>query len=254
MTRRVFFLHHREVGKETEVVLSREVSHHITRVLRLREGDHIELRDESGQSWKARISKIEKKGVRVSLIEKVFLNAEPPVSILLFLALARPDRVDLAVRQATELGARKIVLFSSSRSPYRIEKSRISDRVLRWEKIAREAVCQCGRRFPPEICYIHDFRDILMLLDEEVKNGPESLKIVAAEDAHENLYSVIENEKKPEKVAIAIGPEGGWTTSEISAFESSKWRLVSFGPRILRYETAVVVALALCQFLWGDMG
>jgi 16S rRNA (uracil1498-N3)-methyltransferase len=58
---------------------------------------------------------------------------------------------------------------------------------------------------------------------------------------------------KPDTVAIAVGPEGGWTEEEIAMFESRKWIPVSLGPRILRYETAVVVMLSLCQFLWGDM-
>ncbi|MGC8719333.1 MAG: RsmE family RNA methyltransferase [Thermodesulforhabdaceae bacterium] len=256
MTRRIFFLPRRLVEGKPEVILPEDISHQIVRVLRLSKGDTIELRDEDGRSWKAEIVELAKKGVRVSLTEEVFSETESPLDLILLLALARSDRVDLAIRQATELGVKKIFLFSSARSPYRIEKFRISDKVSRWGKIVKEAVCQCRRRVPPEIDYIGTTKETLEFVDMKVSSSEKHLKIVASEylDDHTcDFGRLAEKVKAPETVLVAIGPEGGWTMEELDFFRHSGWHPVSCGPRILRYETAVVTALSLCQFLWGDM-
>lgn len=256
MTRQSFFLHGYIVGDEIEIELPQDVSHHIVRVLRLRRDDVIEVRDESGRSWKARISETTGKRVRVLLIEEVFLGNEPPVDLWLFLALARSDRVDLAIRQATELGVQKIALFPSARSQYRIHDSKILDKISRWTKIAKEAICQCRRQHFPEIFYFPSFLEALSFAEKKMGFGEDILKIVATESCQNRLtrHISINRPKRFEKIAISIGPEGGWSEEEKLSFESKGWIPVSLGPRILRYETAVVVALSLCQFLWGDLG
>lgn len=256
MTRQSFFLHGRFIRDETEIELPQDVSHHIARVLRLWRDDIVEIRDESGRSWKARISKIAGKRVWVSLIEEVFLGNEPPIDIWLFLALARSDRVDLAIRQATELGVQEIVLFPSARSQYNIDASKISDKISRWTKIAKEALCQCRRQYFPRIFYFPTLHEALSFAEKEAGFQGEFLKIVAAEGCLNKLPKYISKDtlKLFEKIAVAIGPEGGWSSEERLAFESKGWVPISLGPRILRYETAVVVALSLCQFLWGDLG
>jgi 16S rRNA (uracil1498-N3)-methyltransferase len=251
MTRQVFFLPSIIADKNKEIVLPPEVSHQILRVLRLGRGDVIELRDESGRSWKAEIVRVSKKLVQVALLEEVFYATESPLGVKLFLALARSDRVDLAVRQATELGVKEIILFPSARSPYRLEQPKIQDRTLRWDKIAREAVCQCRRVEVPRIFYKKDLEEVMTFVESE---SGDILRIVASEmNGSHGMGIFLSADVKPDTVAIAVGPEGGWTEEEIAMFESRKWIPVSLGPRILRYETAVVVMLSLCQFLWGDM-
>ncbi|MEJ5300116.1 MAG: RsmE family RNA methyltransferase [Thermodesulforhabdaceae bacterium] len=253
MTRQVFFLPSGIADKvDEEIVLPADLSHQIVRVLKLEKGDLIELKDESGRTWRAQITHVSKKGVRVTLLDEVFHAAESPLEVTLFMAIARSDRVDLAIRQATELGVKEIVLFPSARSPYRLEKLKVQDRVSRWSKIAQEAVCQCRRVKVPNIWYGNGLDEIL----DYAENGEDYniLKLVASEmDELPGVGAFFQSGIKPSSVAVAIGPEGGWAEEELSAFKSRKWVPISLGPRILRYETAMVAIVVLCQFLWGDM-
>ncbi|MCX7823155.1 MAG: 16S rRNA (uracil(1498)-N(3))-methyltransferase [Syntrophobacterales bacterium] len=253
MTRQIFFLRNRIVENESEIILPEDISHHILRVLRLKRGDIIELRDESGRGWKAKISEILKKRVQALLIEEVFFNAESPLDIILFAALARSDLMDLVVRQATELGVKEVVIFPSKRSSYRLEGSKILEKVSRWEKIAREAVCQCRRRIPPKVHYIQTLREALAFLEERLASE-EGIKIVATENSNNLLHGVKSKVDNVRKVVVAVGSEGGWPQEELSVFRDYGWYLIWLGPRILKYETAVVALLSLCQFIWGDMG
>jgi 16S rRNA (uracil1498-N3)-methyltransferase len=189
-------------------------------------------------------------------MEEVSPHSESPLELILLLAIARSDRVDLAVRQATELVVKKIVLFFSARTPYRIEKSRIWDKVSRWDRIAREAVCQCKRVVPPTIDCLGTIGEALEFVNMNILLPTRGLRIVATENYNGRVYDLgyfAEKVKRPSYVAVAVGPEGGWTMEEVNLFGHFEWNSLSLGPRILRYETAVVAVLSLCQFLWGDM-
>jgi len=232
------------------------VAHHVRKVLRLRPGDRIELRDGRGNGWSAVIEEIKGKGVRVAVGEKQFVLNESPLWLTLALAFSRSDRMELALRQATEMGVQRFVAFRAERSDYHLPGTpQIERRKERWLKIAREALCQCGRMKLPEICILSDTSELISGAASWAAAEGKGLKILAREEAdRQSLFSLFEMHPACRQMLIVVGPEGGWSKGEAEQFVESGFYPVHLGPRTLRLETAAVALLAAAQLLWGDLG
>lgn len=256
MTRKCFFVH--QVEPETGfVTLSEGVSHHIENVLRFRTGDAIEVRDGLGNAWMGDIVEIRKGNVRVRLVERLdAAESESPLAISLGLGFARPEKMDLVIRQVTEIGVTHVGAFQARRSQYALAGDRAVKRSMRWSKIAREAMCQCGRTRAPEVA-VFDSLDLWIDFSDRSGEGEHApLKVFAWEDEKSGNLKAIWNSKPRRGTGIlaAVGPEGGWDGSEIDRLVRAGFRPVGLGPRILRFETAAVSLVSSIQLLWGDMG
>jgi 16S rRNA (uracil1498-N3)-methyltransferase len=254
MTRKCFFVQKIDPDAGT-VDLSPEASHHLENVLRFKAGERIEIRDGLGSAWTGEIAEIKKGRVAVRLLGKrdgsVF---ESSMEVSLLLGLARTDIMDLVIRQATELGIYRIAAFRAARSQYGLTGMQAGKKIERWSKIAREAVCQCGRTRMPEIAIFDNLEDLLLSLNEGDVSG-ELLKIVALErESQQDLRVLRESKPHYAGISAAIGPEGGWDDSEISRLIKAGFESVHLGPRILRYETAAIALISSIQLLWGDLG
>lgn len=252
MTRRCFFIDAVEPGADS-VVLTGQTAHHIMSVLRMGKGEPLELRDGKGRGWKGLIVGQEKTSLHVQLIDKLPLRNESPLRITLAMALARTDRMELVVRQATELGVRRFLAYRSKRSQYGLSDAQAEKRCDRWLKIAREAMCQCDRMKVPEIDFVPDLPKFAAEQWGAKKDGA-SLKLLALEgERRSSLRDVWRSFPKCDEVLAVIGPEGGWTDEEVQEFKNADFFAVHLGPRILRLETAAVAFVAMVQMLWGDL-
>lgn len=254
MTRKRFFACGVDAGDEL-VVLKGQTAHHVVSVLRLRAGDSIETSDGDGNAWRGIIKEIGSGEVRIQLIERIEAGSESPVHLTLALSFSRMDRMDLALRQATELGASRFVAFRSRRSQYGLNQSQIASRLERWRKIAREALCQCGRIKLPEILVLTDVVEFISAVHAWEEDGGESLKMLALEETgRQSVFSVRRSVPAARQAFAVVGPEGGWEREEVDRFDKAGFHKVHLGPRILRLETAATVFLAAVQLLWGDLG
>jgi len=243
--RRRFFIERFEDGA---AVLRGEGAHHLARVLRAQPGQLYELSD--GQSvWLARTEEIGRDAVEFTLVECLPVLV-PALQITLLLAIVKFDRFEWAIEKATELGADEIVPLAAERS----EKGLVAasaKRAERWEKILLESAQQSRRLRVP---VLHDaarpkeaFRAansrVRILLSERVGAKPmrELLK----------PESFPPQNGEPVNLAIAIGPEGGWTDAEFAAAAGSGFAEAALGTNILRTETAVCAALAAAQYAFG---
>jgi 16S rRNA (uracil1498-N3)-methyltransferase len=253
MTRRCFFVERMDANQET-VRLSDEVAYHAESVLRLKPGDSIDLRDGCGGAWHGLIVKIRKGEVHVRLGEARSPVNESPLEITLALAFSRSDRMELVLRQATEIGVRRFVGFGSQRSQYRLSGSQIPKRIDRWSKITREALCQCGRILLPEVHIVPDVPGLIAAVSSWPGDETRGcLKILAMEkDAQQNLFSLWRISPTCKQVIGVVGPEGGWDRREVDRFLEAGFCAVHLGPRTLRLETAAITMLASVQLLWGD--
>ncbi len=250
MTRRSFFIDVKSDLFNLELPL--DISHHVAKVLRLKKGDTIELTFQDGSRWKAEIKKIVNKKVKVSLLERLDSVGESFINITLLTGLPKGDKLDLAIRQATELGVKGIIVFPSARSQYRLSSDKVQSKLSRWRKISKEAVCQCGRTDVPHLIYLNSLEEAF----EALRNDSDSLAVVASEvfsPEVRDFWDIYLEKPCVTNIIVAVGPEGGWSSEELDTFKGNGWTLVSLGSRILRYETAVVTMISLCQFLWGDM-
>jgi 16S rRNA (uracil1498-N3)-methyltransferase len=238
-----------------EVALTAEVAHHIRNVLRMKPGDGIELRDGQGNGWSAVIREMKGKEVRVAVGERQVLLNESPLQSTLALALSRSERMELVLRQATEMGVFRFAAFRAARSDYILSAAHRDKRKERWTKIAGEALCQCGRMRMPEIAVCEDTSDLISTSSGWEKGQGANLKVLARED-HEGrgLTSLHRVHPTCSQMLLVVGPEGGWCRDEAEEFAHAGFHVVHLGPRTLRLETAAIGLLAAAQLLWGDLG
>ncbi|AZD82412.1 16S rRNA methyltransferase, RsmE family [Pseudomonas chlororaphis subsp. aurantiaca] len=215
-------------------------AHYIGRVLRMAEGDALQLFDGSGNEFRGTLLEVGKKRVVVRLDESFAGQVESPLQIHLGQGLSRGERMDWAIQKATELGVSEITPIFSERCEVRLKDERADKRLAHWRQVAVSACEQCGRSRVP---VIHP----PVLLADWIKQTQADLKLV--------LHPVAEplvSHAKPATLAFLIGPEGGLSDTEVDQAQDAGFLPARLGPRVLRTETAPVVALAVAQQLWGD--
>jgi len=221
---------------------------HLSKVLRLTPGEHITIFDDSGWEHEAVIRALGARQGELEILRSYQPERESPLQITLAIALTKGEKMDFIVEKATELGVQTMIPFVSSYSIPRLDERKTVKRSERWQKIALSAVKQCGRTRMPEISPVFEYR---RLVDDA---PPQTLKLIFWEKEHQrSLYQIREQRGDVEAVLIVIGPEGGFTAEEAQMAQRQGFEPVELGRRILRAETAAVTAIALVQFLWGDL-
>lgn len=224
---------------ENEVILKEDDVFHLTKVMRAKNNDRIEIVDENGKAYLARIIQINP--LRIVIQEPILKNSELDTKVTLFFALAKSDKIDFVIQKATELGASKIVLFEGKRSIVHFSKDDFARKYNRYHNIAKEAAEQCHREVIPEICFAPSIKDI--------ENDLAEVNLFAYElDAGKtNDFASIFN-KRMNSLSIIVGPEGGFDEKEAEFLLFKNFKTISLGKRILRCETAAVYALSVIAF------
>ena len=211
-----------------------EHADHLVRVLRARVGQDFDIATRSAV-WRGRITLIKEGRVEFDLGEEV--SGASLSEITLVLAVFKFDRLEWAIEKCTELGVSRIVPVIARRTDTHLAAAS-AKRVERWQRIARQASEQSRRSSPPEIA-----TPVKLL---EVLNLQAPLRIVLAESEERNLLcDVVKPDLAQSGIALAIGPEGGWTTDELQSFQQAGWISASLGNTILRAETAAMAATAI---------
>lgn len=238
---------------------SKEEVHHALRVLRLSEGDLIELTDSDGGEFIAEIktallSQTSDSIMEVFCLEKIEIRRESPIEITLFQGLPKHDKLEFIIQKAVELGAVKIVPVECERCVARIRDAKdAAKKTERWNRIAHEAAKQSKRAVEPEV-----LEPVRLKAIQEFTSQDE-LKLLAYEGAAlkplmEHLEAARRRDDLQHRVAIMIGPEGGLTEKEVHQLSEMGFITIGLGPRILRTETAGLALLSIIQYVLGDMG
>jgi 16S rRNA (uracil1498-N3)-methyltransferase len=244
-----FFIPQAQIEHPISIITGDNVNH-IKNVLRLKPGDTIILFDGTGAEYVTSIIELSSNRTAVEIIEKTDSFSESPVHISIGQAFLKEKKMDLLIRQVTELGINHWRPFFSERSIPTPDKKRIYLRIQRWEKIMIEAVKQCGRSHLMEIGQPVSFAEMLKLANNA------DIKIMFWENAVNVLspytFSIDKNEIR--SIYSIIGPEGGFSDVEGKQAMEAGFFPVKIGPRILRAETASVAVCTLLQYLFGDIG
>jgi 16S rRNA (uracil1498-N3)-methyltransferase len=238
-----------EAFGDGSVTISGDLFHHMSRVLRMKQGDQVLLSDGTGHEFSGAIGAVGRESLVVSIRES-FLETETGkvLPVTLYQGLPKGDKMDLIVQKSTELGVAEIVPFHATRSVSRIRKGDEDDKVARWQKIALEAARQSGRSSIPRVSLAGG-------IDAALNMAGQSLKLLLWEEERNNgLKEILGGLRAPESVALMVGPEGGMTLAEAAHARECGFIPVSLGSRIVRTETASLAALAILQFYWGDLG
>jgi 16S rRNA (uracil1498-N3)-methyltransferase len=218
---------------------------HVGRVLRARPGDILTLFDGAGREVEAEVVRVAREETELSLGARRQVTG-PAVALTLLCAVPRGSRMDFLVQKTAELGVARIVPVVTERSVARPDAE--AGRRARWEKIAREAARQSGRA------------------DVPVVDAPASLAAaLAAPGLPARRLALFEAERKrslraalegsePAATALLVGPEGGFAPAELAAARTAGFESVGLGDRILRVETAAIVAVALVADACGMLG
>ncbi|MCC7412682.1 MAG: 16S rRNA (uracil(1498)-N(3))-methyltransferase [Gammaproteobacteria bacterium] len=216
---------------------------HLARVLRARVGSPVVLFDGRGGEYEARIASIGKRVVHCQVGRFVDVDRESALDLTLAQGISRGERMDYTLQKAVELGVARIVPLATARSTVRLDAARSASRLQHWRGVVVSACEQCGR------CRVPPVRAPAALADWLADDRP-ALRLVLRAEAPRTLAQL---PPPAGPVTVLIGPEGGLAPEEIDAAGAAGYTPVRLGPRILRTETAAVVALAALQALWGDL-
>ncbi len=235
------------LGPGAERDLPDAAGHHATRVLRLGIGDPVVLFDGNGGEHDAVITRIHRNEVAVRVTGFRDVDRESPLGITLVQGISSGDRMDITLRKAVELGVGAIVPVATERSVVKLRDERADRRRQHWQALAVAACEQCGRNTVPPVAEPADFRTWLAALP---KDPGTQTRIALAVGGEASLAGL----PKPDgDVLLLVGPEGGLSPEETALAVTRGFTPVRMGPRILRTETAAVVAMAAMQTLWGDL-
>ncbi len=220
-----------------------EAARHVVRVLRLGVDDVITVFDGRGAQFYARIQALARGEVQIVLGEPCAGEPESDLRLTLAQGVARGERMDWVVQKAVELGVTCIVPVVTERSVVRLDAAQALNRQRHWQAIAVAACEQCGRTWLPEVAApvpLHAWLETL---------APGGLRVLPSLAA----APLAALPPAASAVQVLIGPEGGLSPSEADAARARGFQAVGLGPRVLRTETAAVVALALLQQRYGDL-
>jgi 16S rRNA (uracil1498-N3)-methyltransferase len=221
-----------------KAALTGKHAEHLSRVLRARVGQEFDV-SAAGRLRRGRVVAVEDARVEFALGEDVAARAEANINVTLLLAIYKFDRMEWSLEKLTELGAARVVPVIARRTDAGLAKAAVK-RVERWRRIAQEAAEQSRRLEPPEIA-------APVKLKEAVATAALTRVVLAESEQSVSLADVVRVHPAGESLALAVGPEGGWTEDELRLFAESGWTAASLGQRILRAETAAIAAMAIAM-------
>lgn len=234
--------------KDGRAVIKGQEALHLSRVLRYEAGERVLVFDGRGSLYRSRILAIGPE-VLVQIEAEIEAEAENRLEITLAQGLLKGDKMDFVVQKATELGAASFVPLTLERSVVKLTDKKVEQRQERWQRIAQEAVKQCGRVTVPDIRPVQSLNDLLFAAEDY------DLILFPWEEEQETSVKAILNEHlNCHKVLCILGPEGGMTREEMLTVKKAGGRVVTLGKRILRAETASVAVLSIVQYALGDLG
>jgi len=228
-----------------EIELDEDRARYLGKVLRVRVGDAIAVFNGEGPEWPATITRIARNSVSLKLGESHTPAVESPLKVHLVQGISRGERMDLVVQKATELGVKRITPVQTEYGVVKLDANRAEKRRDHWQKIANSACEQSGRTRPPRV-------DAPLPLKHWFGAKPATVgtDLILTPGAAAKLNAVVVPDTK---ICLLIGPEGGFSDIEYEDARVSGFTAVSLGPRVLRTETAAIVALAALQCKLGDL-
>jgi 16S rRNA (uracil1498-N3)-methyltransferase len=239
---RRFFLPASQIH-DSQAVISGSEFHHLRRVLRLQVGEEILLCDEHGTEYRGAIVTLSPTNAEVRITQ--ITPATSRLSLTLVQGLLKGQKMDLVIEKATELGVSQIIPLVSQFTVAQLRADRRSDRLSRWQRIAQSAAKQSGNPVP-HLTAPQSLEEFL----QSPENSGEKI-LFYEKPQRETLKHFAEVHPAPSTLSILVGAEGGFAEEEVEQARQAGCHVLSLGPHVLRAETASVVAISLCQFLWG---
>ena len=244
-----FFVEKKNINLENNTcTIEGEDVKHISKVLRCKIGEELEVCDSDNNEYICEITSIDKSTVELDILEKVDIKRESDLKIKLYQGLPKGPKMEMILQKLTEVGVDEIILVQTKRSVVKVDDKKEDKKIERWERIIYEAAKQSKRGKIPKLRGVLSFKEALV----DMQNNDFNI----APYENERTKSIKQAIKSLDisNIGIFVGPEGGFDESEIEAIENINGQSVSLGPRILRTETASVVASSIVLYELSDLG
>lgn len=223
-------------------------AHHICNVLRMQVGEKIQIASEDSVTALMEIKELNSEFVTINLVELINEIHEPEVKVTIAQGLVKGEKMEYIIQKSVEMGSVSIIPMVMNNCVVQLDAKKASKKVERWNKIAESAAKQCKRDIIPFVSDVTKFKDVL-------ESNEFDLKIIASEcERQVSLKQILRSNALAKNVLVVIGPEGGIIADELKIAEDNGAHAVSLGKRILRAETASLVALAAIMYETGDLG
>ncbi len=239
-----FYTEKGRVG-EKEITLTGSDVNHIKNVLRMKEGEKLIICDGEGTDYHCAIKSLSDEEIVADILSSADTESELKTKIILFQGLPKKDKMEFIIQKAVELGASEIVPVLTKRVIVKPgDEKKESARISRYNAIAESAAKQSGRGFIPEVVKLMGFKEALEAASDC------DLKLIPYENAQgmEHSRQIVESARGKERIAVFIGPEGGFEPEEIELAKSFGFEPMTLGKRILRTETAGLAFLSVLMF------
>lgn len=235
---------------EDEAFLRGDDAHHLTRVMRASPGDKVIVSNGVDRESAAEVIELAKDAVRLRLLEDRPMSGEPRTEVWIAQSLPKGDKLETVIQKGTEIGVTAFVPFVSSRTIVQYDEKKESKRLARWRKIAKEAAEQAHRGKVPEVREAIGWKALMKL----AQAAPLAIFCYEKENGQQ-LKDVLQAAPHPADgpILVVIGPEGGFTEEEAEEAERCGCKLSGLGNRILRTETAGLVAASCIMYEYGEL-
>lgn len=251
MTARFFYSESMRPGEQ--VSLNSDASHHAAHVLRLKPSDPVILFDGTGGEFRGHLGKITKSECLVHLTSFQDIERESPLSIELAQAVCVNEKMDWIIQKAVEQGVTRIQPLLASRSVVRLAGERIDKRQRHWRRIIIAACEQCGRNKIPQLMPLLSLPQWFeQKFVQKRKIGDRFTHNLMLSPAARLRLAELPPPLPDDWLTLLVGPEGGLSQEETNAALTAGFQSIRLGKRILRTESAALVAVAAAQTLWGD--
>ena len=242
-----FFMFGTNLDGGRAYIRGRDAEH--VRVLRLRPGEELVICDGKGKDYRCRYITSTRDEVEAEVVEVVPCKGEPDVDVTVYAGLPKGERADFLIQKCVEAGAKRIVFFDCERCVARPDGRSMDKKLERFNRISQSAAEQSGRGMIPQVDYIHDYVEMLdFAMKADVR-----LFMYETGDDRVPMKEAIEGAGNFKSASVITGPEGGFSLAEARLARGAGATLCSMGERILRCETAPVVAVTAIMYAKGEL-
>lgn len=237
-----FFVPPENIGADNIIINDKQDLHHMIKVLRLSEGDEIDVSDSVLWEYRGEIISLDSDEAEIKIIDKQKFTAEPDTRITLYQGVPKQGKMEVIVQKCVELGVDTIVPVFMDRTVV-VDKGNFGKKIQRWQKVSDEAVKQCKRGIIPEVVDSLKTKEAIAQFDQY------DLVLFPYENEEgRTIKDELRNCGEPKKIAVIIGPEGGFSDEEADAIVKAGGKSVSLGKTTLRTETAGMAAIAMIMY------
>lgn len=243
-----YFVDRKQITNHSIIITNHDDIHHISKVMRFCTGTELICVDGLGNDYVAKITQITKNEVTCDIIKIHPSQGEPLTKIILAQSLPKGERWNWVLQKGTELGVTQFLPFISERTVVKIDEKKAEKKRDRWQRIVKEAAEQSARGIIPEVSSPRTWKDLLSVIKEQAHAW------IAYENGGKPLNACLQPLEGKQAILLIVGPEGGFSATEIEEAVQAGATPITLGSRILRTETASLVALSCVLYSMNELG